>query len=208
MILIEKIDNGLQLLCLLACMVLSVYNAVRSNNRLWTLIAMYFTVYALGNLYWFLYMLFYGETPYISFVPDFCWLSAFLFLLLLVMVAENEYDIKLRNKVFLFVPIFTFGMCLFYMQRGDYLTNLIYAVFMTLLICYSLKGLMINEKTEGKHSLYRAVLVFCTIEYCLWTSSCFDPPLFNLYYLFDIMLTLSNINLYQSVRKAVKDELY
>ncbi len=210
MLLIEMIDNALQLICLGVCTVLSVYQSYRSKNRIWTLMSMYYMVYTLGMLYWLLYMIFYGQTPYFSFIPDFCWLASYLFLLLSMLLIGDETKNHQSIRAFWFIPVFIFGMCLFYMTRGDYLTNITYAVMMTLLICYALKGMISLDKTSGSYDLHRSILFFCTVEYCLWTSSCLEGVSFAdyLYYFFDIMLTLANVRLYLSARKAAKDELY
>ena len=78
MLLIETIDNAFQLLSLGILAVMTVYRAVTTRNRIWILLYMFYIVIALGNLYWFLYMMLYKETPFYSFIPDFCWIAAIM----------------------------------------------------------------------------------------------------------------------------------
>ena len=85
MFLIEKIDNAFQLISLGILLALSLYKAVSLQNRTWALLAMFYGATSLGNLYWFLYMVLYGETPWFSFIPDFCWISAYLFQVMLLL---------------------------------------------------------------------------------------------------------------------------
>ena len=210
MMTIAAIDNALQLICQGVCMILSIYHAFSSGKRIWILLSMYYSIYTLGILYWFLYMILYGETPYFSFISDFCWLAALLFLILMLMVMKDEEKDWKKHNGLLLVPVFTFGMALYYMTKGDYFTNIFYAVLMAFLIAYSIQGMMSIEKTRGRYGLCRAVFMLCVIEYCLWTSSCIDwePYADYLYYFFDIMLTLVNVLLYLKAGKAAEDELY
>ena len=83
--LIETIDNAFQLLSLGILAAMTVYRAVTTRNRIWILLYMFYIVITLGNLYWFLYMMFYQETPFYDFIPDFCWMSSVLFMVVLYM---------------------------------------------------------------------------------------------------------------------------
>lgn len=208
MILIEKIDNGFQLFTLGVCVILSLYRTFLTRSQIWALLGMFYGAITLGNLYWFLYMLLYDSVPHYSFIPDYCWISAFLFLfLLLIRVKRPEWEWK-RGLISILIPVFTFGMCLFYMKWGDHLTNVFYAVFMTLIINYALQGLKTAERKTGRYAFYLHVLIYCATEYCLWTSSCisFVPEI--AYYLFDVLLTIVYLFFYPVIRKVITDELH
>ncbi|MBQ6478527.1 MAG: hypothetical protein IJI44_04070 [Erysipelotrichaceae bacterium] len=207
--LIERIDNAFQLLCMGICLAFAIYRALSSGKRMWIITAMFYGVNFLAVLYWILYLLFYGETPSFSFISDFCWFSAYLFLLLLLMTAMEDDPKRNPGKVFWLIPVFPFGMSFFYMKWGKHLTNLAYAGIMSFLLYYSIQGMRNSKKTSGKYNLARSILIYCIIEYCLWTASCFESPvLYYFYYLFDFMLTFVNILLYFSVGRMLKDELY
>ena len=211
MLLIETIDNAFQLLSLGILAVMTVYRAVTTRNRIWILLYMFYIVIALGNLYWFLYMMLYKETPFYSFIPDFCWAAAYMSLLLLLLyIREGEW--KYRQFMALWpVAIFTLAMSVFYMRYGKYLTNVLYAVFMAMLIMVTIVGFKNTEKGSGKRRLYLSSLLFCLVEYSLWTASCFDwsgPVFLDPYYFLDVLLTVSYILFYPAARKAVVDELH
>ncbi len=210
MFLIEQIDNFIQLIALMVLLFMALYKAMTARKRIWALLCMFYGVVVLGNLYWLLYMLFYQETPYYDFVPDFCWISSLMFLiLLLISVKDREWNWK-RHKIFYLIPVFTVGMAVFYMQWGEYLTNIIYAFFMTVLLFCSLAGFFATEKKTGKHSLYLISLLYCITEYALWTSSClpWEFPVIDPYYVFDVLLTVIYILFYPAAGKAADDELY
>lgn len=209
--LIEKIDNAFQLLSLGILSFLTVYKAVTTRQRIWILLYMFYIVTTLGNLYWFLYIMLYEQTPFYSFISDFCWVASFMSLLLL-MLYIREGGWKWRQFVALWpVAVFTFAMSVFYMRFGKYLTNIAYAFFMALLIMTSIIGFRNTVKGSGKRKLYLASLLFCFVEYSLWTVSCFDwiiPAYLHPYYFLDLLLTLANILFYPAAGKAVADELY
>lgn len=211
MLLIEEIDNAFQLLSLGMLSFLMAYKAIRTRNRIWILLYMFYIVITLGNLYWFLYMMLYEETPFYSFIPDFCWAAAYMSLLLLLLyIREGEW--KYQQFMALWpVAVFTLAMSVFYMRYGKYLTNLAYAVLMAMLIMVSILGFRNMEKGSGKRKLYLISLLFCLVEYSLWTASCFDwsgSVLLDPYYFLDVLLTICYILFYPAAGKAVEDELH
>ena len=109
----------------------------------------------------------------------------------------------------LFIPAFTIGMCIFYMQWGDYLSNMITAVLMMGLIWHAFYGLKVlrgrPRQENERRMLFLVTLLFCGTEYALWTSSCFwmGETVLNIYYWFDILLSVSFVLFLPALRKAV-----
>ncbi len=206
---IEQIDNALQLFALAACGLLTVFRAIKTRNRIWVMLYMFYLVITLGNLYWLLYLFLYKETPYYSNIPDFCWAAAYLSLLLLLQHVRDGHWSWKDHRLFYLIPLFTGGMALFYMQWGKYLTNIVYALLMSSLLYHSIGGLMSSEKKTGRHYLYLVSLIYCLVEYALWTSSCFEWGSFvDPYYFFDLLLTVTYVLYYPAAGKAVQDELH
>nr|MCR5282657.1 hypothetical protein [Lachnospiraceae bacterium] len=98
--------------------------------------------------------------------------------------------------------VFTFGMGLFYMQLGDVISNIVYAIIlgMTISRCLFAFARIPGREAPDPHQLRRlrqtalVVLLFCALEYIMWTASCFwdstkIPEI--IYYIADIMLSLS-----------------
>lgn len=214
---IEATINALQTLIAGVCAGFSLRKSILTGSKSWLLLTLFFSSFFFGDLYWLLYLLLYGQTPSYSFAPDLNWYSAFLFLFLLVQHLQEENQPasdRMNRKPVLFmllIPLFTFGMCAFYMRRGDYISNLVSAVLMTLLLWYSVRGLMAEKSAENKVRpqtglVYMTTILFCTLEYCLWTSSCFwmGDTVRNPYFWFDILISFTMFLLPAALSKEVR----
>lgn len=206
---IESVENALQLLVTGICAVISAYKAVAFRSRTWALLLLFSGAFFLGDLYWLLFMLFYGETPYYSYIPDLSWYTSYLFLFLLLHHAGVNTKKKWSSPALWTVPVFTGGMCAFYMQYGRYLSNLTCAALMTLVMMEAIAMIQSQRNMpEGKRRcrfLCMAALFFCAMEYGVWTASCFfeGDTFANPYIWFDGLLSLSIVLFIPAVRKAV-----
>ena len=205
---LSSIENGIQLAVTCGCAVIALYYGVLHKERIMIMLGLFYGIFFLGDLYWLLYIIFYDDASPKFYVSYFSWYSSYLFLLLLLIYvnvkSEEGYRFRLRPG-FLLIPVFTAAMCAFYMQGGDYISNIISCVLMTGLIWHAVYGLTYlhryPERGENRRMLYIATLVFCGIEYALWTSSCFYSG--ALYYWLDILLSLSFVPFLPAVRKVV-----
>lgn len=218
---IETTVNALQTLIAGVCAGFSLRNSIRTGSRSWLLLTLFFGSFFFGDLYWQLYLLFYGQTPPYSFAPELNWYSAYLFLILLLANIQGENQAQTGDSVIgkakkktspfmMLIPLFTFGMCIFYMNWGSYINNLITAVLMTLLLWYAFRGLGLRDssgKTAGKYrSIYIITLLFSLVEYALWTSSCFwmGDTLRSPYFWFDLLLSFVLILFPAALSKEVR----
>ena len=205
---LSSIENGIQLAVTCGCAVIALYYGVLHKERIMIMLGLFYGIFFLGDLYWQLYIIFYDDASPKFYVSYFSWYSSYLFLLLLLIYVNvksvEDYRFRLRPG-FLCIPVFTGAMCAFYMQWGDYISNIITFVLMTGLIWHAVYGLTRLHRHPGqgeeRRMLYVATLVFCGIEYALWTSSCFNSG--DLYYWIDILLSLSFVPFLPAVRKAV-----
>ena len=113
---IEIVENAVQLALLLVCVAISGRNAVRSRQRTDVILVMFFGTFALGDLYWLLYRVFYGETPQLFYVADLSWYAAYLFLYLLLQELSDPGERRMRHPALLVFPVFAAVMCAFYMK--------------------------------------------------------------------------------------------
>ncbi len=204
----EIIENGIQLLMTGICTVFAACFALRSERREWVLLSLFSASFFLGDLYWLLFLVFLGDTPNNSIIPDMSWYASLLFLYLLLRHA-GEGKQSGRSKALWAVPVFTASMCIFYMQYGGYVSNLIYAVLFSLILWRALSGLTaVRAEQEGKSdsALYRTAVFFCAVMYTMWTLSCFfeGNTFANPYFWFDTMLSLTFLLFIPAVRKAVE----
>ena len=198
----ESFENTFQIVILLICAGIAIYRAVVNRSRSWMILAFFYESWLLGDIYWLACLIFHGHTPEISFISDLSWFASYIFLYLLLGESVSPDKISLKHALPWLSFVFTGAMAIFYMQWGEVMNNLIYAVLMGLLIFSAISRLI-----DGKlHQLCVTVLVFCFLEYVLWTVSCFDesPVMNNLYYLSDILLTLCLPFFLMTTGKAVK----
>ena len=186
---IEPIENALQIGTLVVCAAIALYRIVKRRGEAWTLLSFFYGSWLLGDVYWLACLVFYDGTPQISAVSDLSWYASYIFLYLLLRhTAPPEKPFGAKVLPWL-GPVFTAGMGVFFMLRGEIAANLVYAGLMGFLLYAAIRRLM------ERRSVYLSVLilVFCLLEYALWTASCFwnDEIVLHPYYWFDFLLTVS-----------------
>lgn len=221
---IEIIENAIQLITTGICTVIAVQKGIRLQSRAWSILALASGVFFLGDLYWELFLVLYSKTPGYSYIPYLSWYAAYLFLLLLLFELKGTQNSGKQRKILWFIPVFSAGMCVFYMQFGDWIGNIITAVFMSLLMWHALDMLLylrdVRSVSRGtgdeiqttdpvrrceKGWIFAAVLLFCVAEYAAWTASCFGTydTLAHPYFWFDTLLSLVFLLFPAALGKAV-----
>ena len=206
---IEIIENSLQLSLLTICAVLAGIYAFRNRDMNAGILTMFFGSYVLGDIYWLLYRIYRGFTPYVFYVSDLSWYAAYLFLILILQRLAPEEERKTKHSALWLLPVFTAGMAVFYLQWGDIFGNVATAVLMGMLLYCAVRGLVfIRSHPEAlpRRMFYISVIIFCAFEYLTWTASCFfwGDTLANPYYWLDFMVTLCAMLLLPAYRKAVE----
>ena len=169
---IEIIENGIQLVTTGICTVIALRKGIRLQNRAWIVLALASGVFFLGDLYWELFLVLYGHTPGYSYIPYLSWYASYMFLLLLLFELRVPRTERKYRKILWIIPVFSAGMCIFYMQFGDWIGNIITAVFMSLLMWHALDMLLLLRDSQ-RAAIFAVVLLFCIVEYAAWTASCF-----------------------------------
>lgn len=222
---IEIADNIVQLISTGLVTVISLYRSARTKSLAWNMLGLFSGVYFLGLTYWLLFLLFYNHTPHYSIIQDLSWYSSYLFLMLLIIYVREEssgndsFPVSPRTPigeivasikpVLWLIPVFTAGMCIFFMQYGAILSNIIAAVLMTGLIWHAASGLLSfggEDRNYNKHKLlYLVTILFCITEYALWTSSCIwqGSKITNPYFWLDTLLSIVFLLFIPALRKAV-----
>ncbi|MBR5732536.1 MAG: hypothetical protein IKX80_03740 [Lachnospiraceae bacterium] len=201
----ETIDNVFQLLVSGGCTVIAINRAISTGKRPWTMLAVCFSASLLADLYWQLIYAFSGHTAMVFYVADTGWYVASLFLY--IFMKEIALDRPGEKSIFIWpVPVFAAGMGIFYMHYGDYISNIVAAVVMSLLGCETVKGLhtvrrreRANEidQTDAKHyrRLHISILACFIMIYGMWTASCFfkENTVTNPYYWCDILMSAARL---------------
>ena len=203
---IESIENALQIVILLTCAVVAVQRAFKYRSRTWTLLFFFYGSWLLGDSYWLICLICYDKTPQISVVSDLSWYAGSIFLYLLLSRLA-PYGKKPGRRILPWAGfVFSFSMAVFFMLRGEIISNLIYASCMGLLLFVSLRVLTDGEVHRKQRFLAAVVLSTCLVIYCMWISSCFwvSDTLANPYYGFDFLLSTCFLFFIPATKKAVE----
>ncbi len=206
---IESIDNILQIVLTAGCTIYAVFRAVASGKREWILFSLFCGVFFLGDIHYILKLVLYPDTYEDFFTPYICWYTSYLFLLLLLLYLINQKRRKRPPAWMYLLPVFTAGMCIFFMVKGDEISNLFTFVLMTMVIWNAASGLRILKQSgmmqDPKKWIYILTLVFCLLEYLLWTISFFwiGDKIYNPYFWVDTMISACFVLMTLAVRKAV-----
>ncbi len=206
---VEIVSNIIQIGVLCVCAVVSIYFAGTRQSREWLLFGLFSGSFLLGDLWWLLCLIFYGWDYGYSLIPYINWKASILFLILLLL----QYHPVGRKPVHgaqRLIPVACGLMCVFYMQYGAYVDNVITALFMSITIWIIVQRLLQIKKGEeggaADRCLCLSALFFCVMEYALWTASCldYDNPLRHLYEVFGFILTFSVVLFLPAIRKVVR----
>ena len=203
---VESYENAIQIAILIICTVFSLYRTAADKSKTWALLSLSYGSWLLGDIYWLLCLIFFETTPQISVISDLSWYASYIFLyMLLRQVAPPEKAFTRKILPWLGL-LFTIAMAVFFIQWGEILSNLIYAALMGLLLYSAIRRLVEKSRYQNQSFLMIAILIFCMLEYALWTSSCFfkEDTLANPYYWFDFLLSISFVLFIPAVKKTVK----
>ena len=192
---IETVENAAQFVVVTVCCGISVFRSMRRRSRLWVLMSLFYGTFLLGLLYWLLYLLFYGMTPQFRYISELSWYTAYLFLFMILQFTASPDERQLNSKLPLLMPVFATGMCILYAQFSPWLSNIMSAFVMSLLLYHAFRGMLYYRKKKlscTRRTLCRLTMLFCTSEYCMWTFTCFywSDRLSNPYFWFDILQTV------------------
>lgn len=76
----ELVSNLLQFIVTLLGFSLSGIRYLKSRKQAYFLLTCFYGCFALGSLYWTLYLLLYSETPQVFYVSEFGWVASIIFL--------------------------------------------------------------------------------------------------------------------------------
>lgn len=206
----ELIENLLQLLTTFVGALLSGISYRKSGRQVYFLLLCFYGCFALGALYWTLYLLLFDTTPRVFYVSEFGWVASVIFLRILqaTLTGTNERSFRCRRAWL--APAFGVPLLAFYCTFGDILSNLIWCGMMIVLSYCAIRGLVYaNGQTGAARNMrhfHIGVLCFADSEYLLWTAGCFWPntsPASPSFWC-DMLLTLAILWLLPATRKAVK----
>ena len=206
----ELIENSLQLLVTFLGACLAGLDYRKSGRQAYFLLLCFYGCFALGALYWTLYLLLFGATPRVFYVSEFGWVASVIFLRMLQATLSGPDERAFRCQRAWLAPLLGVPLMIFYCTYGDILSNLIWCGMMIVLSFCSIRGLAYAARQTGQARELRffhiGVLCFAGSEYLLWTAGCFwrNDALTSPAFWCDILLTLAIFALLPAVRKAVR----
>lgn len=207
----ELIENLLQLLAAFSGAVLSGIAYRKSRRQAhFLLLLCFYGCFALGALYWTLYLLLFSTTPRVFYVSEFGWVASVIFLRILQATLTSQDERSFRCRRAWLAPAFGLPLLVFYCTYGDILSNLIWCGMMLVLSFCAIRGLVYAARQMGaaRHMRYFHIGVLCFVcaEYLLWTAGCFWPntsPASPAFWC-DVLLTLAILGLLPATGKAVE----
>lgn len=205
----ELVSNLLQFVVTLLGFGLSGIRYLKSRTQAYFLLTCFYGCFALGSLYWTLYLLLFSETPQVFYVSEFGWVASVIFLRILQATLSTPEERAFRCRRAWLAPSFGVPLLAFYCIFGDILSNLIWCGMMIVLSFCAIRGLVYaNEQTGAARNIrhfHIGVLCFAFAEYLLWTAGCFwpDTSLDSPAFWCDMLLTLAILGLLPATRRAV-----
>lgn len=206
----ELIENVLQFLVTLLGFCLACAYYCQSRKQAYFLLTCFYGCFALGSLYWTLYLMLFSKTPQVFYVSESGWIASVIFLHILQYVLPDEKERAFPCRTAWLSVLIGIPLCAFYCFYGDILSNLLWCGMMMVISYYSIRGLVFARKQVGEarnmQYFHIVVLWFTAAEYALWTTGCFwsGDSIGNPYFWMDILLTGSLFGLFPATRKAVE----
>ena len=166
---IELIDNAIQLTVLIGCCTYSAVQAIRRNSHVWFLLTCFYGAYALGLVYWLLFIAFHSTYPSISPISDLSWMASVLFLIVMQNTLRLPGESTYRPLAAWAAPAFSTVMCFFLFQWGDYFLNILWVIH----VDQRLQSWLCAEKNcQGCADSYSCITVNDTGDNTSFSSCC------------------------------------
>ena len=145
----ELIENLLQLLVTFVGALLSGIFYRKSGRQAYFLLLCFYGCFALGALYWTLYLLLFDTTPRVFYVSEFGWVASVIFLRILQATLSTPEERSFRCRRAWLAPAFGLPLLAFYCTFGDILSNLIWCGMMIALSYCAIRGLVYAKTQTG-----------------------------------------------------------
>ena len=156
----ELIINLLQFFVTMLGFCLSGIRYLRHRTLSYFLLICFYGCFALGSLYWTLYLLLFSETPRIFYVSEFGWVSSVIFLYLLQYTLSSPEERSFSCRKSLLAPLIGVPLCAFYCTFGDILSNLLWCGMMIVVSYHAIRGLA-YARTQPAVFSHRNPLLCC-----------------------------------------------
>ena len=206
----ELFSNFLQFVVTLLGFCLSGMRYLKSRRQAYFLLTCFYGCFALGSLYWTLYLFLFSKTPQVFYVSEFGWVASVIFLYILQYALSSAEERGFPCRKALIAILIGVPLCVFYCTFGDILSNLLWCSMMIAVSYHAIRGLTYARTQTGAAREIRyfhiGVLCYVAAEYTLWTFGCFwsGDSVFSPYCWSDFLLTGCLFALLPATGKAVQ----
>ena len=178
---LERVELLYSILLNLAGLMFCLFQYVRKPRKLLAYAVVFLLTELLSNYYWGVYVLIMGDSPNVSsLLAYFGWDASFLVLVVMLIILMQEEKIRFFSPLALLpVPINLIQFML-YLPFGGLLNNIWQCSFTTVAAVLSLNLIIYYFRNRKKGALPPYIsfvcLGFITLEYLMWTVSCYDWP--------------------------------
>ena len=199
---VEIIDNCTQFAATLTCCAISGVLYLRRRSQELFLLTCFYGCFALGLLYWTLYLVLFESTPSAFYVSEIIWISSCIFLYLLqYTITGGEVRGRQCRVAWIGPAAGAVMLAVFCIFGRDIPAAILRCCLMSVLARHAIRALAFGIRRR----FHIAVLCFVCAEYALWLSSVrwLGDTLANPYFWIDFLLTGILISLLPASGEAV-----
>ena len=184
----EVIDNIFQVILLLAMTLIALYASARRRDRRPLVLAFAYICFAMGTLYYVLYLAIIGKVPQVFYVAEISWLASYLFFLSLQILRSERLRIRFSVPALLCALFVAAGVMAFRIFGPSLVMSGLLAV--TVGVNAYLSAFRIQEKIQNR-AVDIGMLVCIILQIALYAVSelMTDYTHFNIYFAVDITLS-------------------
>ena len=204
---LEYAESIVQLLMNLVALLLCLFHYISVKQKGWAFSILFFLSNLLSSYYWTSYLIIMGTYPQVSDAMSyFGWNGAYMILLVFLLNMKTPEERRFFHPLMLIPIPFNIAQLILYLPYGRPLNNIYQVAICTAIAVYSIQSFCWYRKhrAEGSPKPYIAlaafVFVFC--EFGMWTSSCMDGLLGEMYYPFSFLCSLSYLLMVWAIRRT------
>ncbi|MBO4901562.1 MAG: response regulator [Lachnospiraceae bacterium] len=193
---LDYLDSMVELTATLAALSICLFHYISHKSKELVYVIALFLCGFMSGYYWTVYLLVVGNTPNVSnLFYYFGWNVGYLILLLLILRIKSREERRYFHPLMLLpIPLNIWQLTL-YLPFGGSLNSVYQVSILTAVAVFSIQSILWQfkqkERDTGKLRLAVAILLFTVFSFAMWTFSCYDYPVYYLYYPAAVLLSLN-----------------
>ena len=204
---LDYAESIIQLLANLVALLLCLFHYISVKQKGWAFSILFFLSSLLSSYYWTSYLIIMGNYPNVSDVMAyFGWNGAFMILFVFLMNMKTPEERRYFHPLMLVpIPVNIFQLIM-YLPYGRPLSNIYQVLSGTLVTVFSIQGFCWywKNRKEGAPKPYISIAAFTFFfcEFGMWTSTCLEGILSELYFPFSFVCSFSYLLIVWAVRRT------